>query len=138
MSGKLEIVETSPAALLDEVQRLKDDGWRLLQMHPLTVAEQGGAGTVQLTYSFEKDYVLRNLRFSVPSASEVPSITSIYLAAFLYENEITEMCDVKVTGMAVDFNGTLYKKAVRHPFAKFTVPNPAPKPAPAPAPEKKA
>ncbi|MDD4004411.1 MAG: NADH-quinone oxidoreductase subunit C [Elusimicrobiaceae bacterium] len=139
MSGKIEIIEIDPSALVTEAQKLKDDNWRLLQAHPLTVAAADGPGAVQLTYSFEKDYLLRNLRFSVPAGSSVPSISSVYLAAFLYENEISEMCDVRISGMAVDFNGTLYKKAVRHPFAKFTAPNPpVPQAKPAHAQEKKA
>lgn len=134
-----EIIEINPSALVAEAQKLKDDGWRIVQVHPLNVAHADGSGTVQLTYSFEKNYLLHNLRFTVPVGGEVPSISSVYVAAFLYENEIVEMCDVKITGIAVDFKGTLYKKAVRHPFAKFTVPNPVvPQAKPAPAPEKKA
>ncbi|MFA6583979.1 MAG: NADH-quinone oxidoreductase subunit C [Elusimicrobiaceae bacterium] len=125
MTGSSEIVAVNPENLLKEVQVLKDGGWRLVQMCGRTVAQEGTPNRVELSYSFDNaDYNLKTLRFTVPEGSELPSITQIYLVGFLYENELSEQFNVAIKGIAIDFKGNLYKTAVRHPFAKFTVPVP--------------
>jgi ech hydrogenase subunit D len=48
--------------------------------------------------------------------SRVPSISSIYACAFLYENEMHDLFNIKVEGMKVDFHGNLYNTAVKFAF----------------------
>ena len=49
----------------------------------------------------------RNFRLHLADeALRVPSISSIYWCAFLYENEMHDLFNLKVEGMAVDFKGT--------------------------------
>jgi ech hydrogenase subunit D len=59
----------------------------------------------------------------------VPSISSIYWCAFLYENELHDLFNVQVDGMAVDFHGHLYETAVKFPFGSTKAPIVKPAPA---------
>ncbi|HYG35587.1 MAG TPA: NADH-quinone oxidoreductase subunit C [Clostridia bacterium] len=122
--------------LLAKVQEMRRQNYRLVQIGATRLPEQ-----VELTYSFDQESQLANLRLHLPAAeAKVPSISSIYWCAFLYENEIHDLFGVQVEGMAVDFKGNLYQTAVKFPFGSTKAPaKPAPaqapvKPAPAPAP----
>jgi ech hydrogenase subunit D len=92
---------------------------------------------VELTYSFDRESRLTNLRFQVlAEGARLPSITSIYWCAFLYENELHDLFNVQVDGMAVDFHGHLYETNVKFPFGSTKAPvvKAAPTAAPSPAP----
>jgi ech hydrogenase subunit D len=105
-------------ALLDRVGGLHKAGYRLVQIGATRLPE-----AVELTYSFDRELSLVNLRLQVPAtAARVPSITSIYWGAFLYENELHDLFNVQVDGMAVDFHGHLYETAVKFPFGSTKVP----------------
>lgn len=114
--------------LVAAVTRLKQDGWRLVQISATRLPEH-----VELTYSFDRDLALSNLRLVVPApGARIPSISSVYWCAFLYENEIHDLFDVGVDGLAVDFHGKLYKTTVPFPFAAAPkARRPAPRPIPA-------
>jgi ech hydrogenase subunit D len=98
-------------ALLEKVQSLRRQNFRLVQIEATRLAEQ-----LELTYSFDLENRLVNLRLHVPAAAEMPSITGIYWGAFLYENELHDLFGLHVKGIAVDFQGNLYKTAVKFPF----------------------
>jgi len=120
-------VETLP----DKVKAMKAQGRRLVQISATRLPE-----AVELTYSFDLDSQLANLRLALPADKlQLPSVSSIYLCAVLYENEIHDLFGVQVDGLAIDFKGNFYKTAVKFPFAAPPA-KPAPaKPAPAaPAP----
>ena len=111
---------------------MRKEGYRLVQIGATRLPEH-----VELTYSFDRDLRLANLRLQVPAAeARVPSISSIYWCAFLYENEMHDLFNVQVEGMAVDFHGHLYETAVKFPFGstKAPVAKPAPAAAAAPSP----
>ena len=112
-------------ALLETVGKLRKQGYRLVQIGATRLPEH-----VELTYSFDLESRLTNLRFQVlAEGARLPSISSIYWCAFLYENEIHDLFNVQVDGMAVDFHGHLYETTVKFPFGS-TKP-PVAKPAPA-------
>jgi ech hydrogenase subunit D len=116
-------------ALLDKVRTLRQQGHRLVQISATRLPEQ-----LELTYSFDLECRLTNLRLHVPAAeARVPSISPIYWCAFLYENEMHDLFNIQVNGMAVDFQGNLYKTAVQFPFGS-TKPPVAKPAAPATAP----
>lgn len=128
MTFELISVET----LVERVRALKEQGWRLVQIGATRLPEQ-----IEVTYSFGFHLQLANLRIQVPAAeARVPSISTIFWAAFLYENEIHDLFNLQVDGMAVDFHGTLYKTAVPFAFGATQAPAApsAPSPAVAPAP----
>jgi ech hydrogenase subunit D len=106
---QIEIITVD--TLLDKVRAKHGQGCRLVQMSATRLPDQ-----VELTYSFDLDSRLTNLRLSLPGVDAcVPSISSIYGCAILYENEIHDLFNVKVDGLTVDFHGNFYKMAVKFP-----------------------
>ena len=112
--------------LLDKVKAMKAQGRRLVQISATRLPD-----TVELTYSFDLDSQLANLRLTLPADKpQLPSISSIYLCSILYENEIHDLFGVQVDGIAIDFKGNFYKTAVKFPFASAPVCAAPAKPAP--------
>ncbi len=104
--------------LLARAQALRQSGWRLVQIGATRLPDK-----LELTYSFDRANELANLRFEVHAqGARVPSISSVYWSAFLYENEMHDLFNVQVDGIAVDFQGNLYKTTVKFPFGSTKVP----------------
>jgi len=119
----LELINAD--ALLGRVQELKRLNYRLVQIGATRLPER-----LELTYSFDLDSRLLSLRLHLPAMeARVPSISSIYWCAFLYENEIHDLFNLRVDGLQVDFHGKLYETAIKFPFG--TSKAPAIKPTPA-------
>jgi ech hydrogenase subunit D len=120
----LEVIAVS--ALLERVRALHAGGSRLVQICATALSCQ-----YELTYSFDLDGSLSSLRVQVPGEdARVPSIGSIYGCAFLYENEMHDLFNIKVEGLTVDFHGNLYNTAVKYAFGDTTVPLAKPQPGP--------
>lgn len=83
-----------------EVWKLKQDGYRFVTM---TCCDRGEAHDI--LYHFDKNYQLKHLRVSLPKGTDLPSVSSIFFAALLVENEMKDLLGVKVAGMAIDFGG---------------------------------
>ena len=99
-------------ALPGKAAELMKDGYRLVAVTCTTLAD-----SLELTYSFDKDHSLLNLRVMVPKSDpSVPSITDSYFCAFTYENELQDLFGLKVPGLKLDFGGNFYRKAVPVPF----------------------
>ncbi|MGA2443698.1 MAG: NADH-quinone oxidoreductase subunit C [Tepidisphaeraceae bacterium] len=129
MTGETDIQTITADVLLERVRALRDQGFRLVQIGASRLPE-----SMELIYSFDRENRLANLRLNLPLAQpRVPSINSIYKCVLLYENEIHDLFDVQVDGMAVDFHGNLYKTAIKHPFASIKAPRPNPTTEPKPA-----
>ncbi|MEY8353518.1 NADH-quinone oxidoreductase subunit C [Lachnospiraceae bacterium 54-53] len=125
-SGKKHISQSQgndhliPVGHLDDCQILAGilrcnalyEGYRLVAV---TCTNKEG---LELTYSFDKDYELLNVRIMTDTETELPSISIIYPYSFLYENEIKELFGVRITGITQDFNDTLYKIPVKTPFGR--------------------
>jgi ech hydrogenase subunit D len=132
-----QIFETIPMqSLLERVGELRKQGYRLVQIGATRLPEH-----VELTYSFDRESRLTNLRFQMlAEGARLPSISGIYWCAFLYENELHDLFNVQVDGMAVDFHGHLYETTVKFPFGSTKAPvvrsSPAAPSAPAAAPAK--
>jgi len=124
-SGLEQSFEIIPiGALLDRVGALRRAGYRLVQISATRLPEH-----MELTYSFDRNGQLANLRLQVPAAeARVPSISSIYWCAFLYENEMHDLFNLQVDGMAVDFHGHLYETSVKFPFGSTQAPGARPAP----------
>lgn len=105
------ITSIASEELTGSVENFKNSGYRLVQM--CCTYKDG----LEITYTFEKDNVLNNLRLNITPDTEVESIGGIYSYAFLYENEMKDLFGVKIAHMAVDFKGRLYQTAVDTPFA---------------------
>jgi ech hydrogenase subunit D len=132
----LAVVTTD--TLLAKVLMFQHEGYRLVHISAATLKD-----SLEITYGFDRNLQYQALRVNLPPGpARIPSISRIYWAAFLYENEIHDLYNVEVDGMAVDFKGKLVKTAIPFPFAPKTggvsiatvAPAPAPAAAPAPTP----
>ena len=114
----------TPETLLEKVREKKQQNWRLVQIGATRLPDQ-----FQLTYSFDRQSRLVSLRLHLPANEpHVPSISSIYGCAILYENELYDLFGITAEGLTVDFRGNFYQTAVKFPLGTAKVP--APKPAP--------
>lgn len=104
-------ISIEPAQLIEKVQDFKSEGYRLGQACCTKVAEG-----FELTYSFDKDHVLTNLRLVIPEEVELMSITGIYWAAFIYENEMQDLFGVKFKHMALNYGGHFFKVSQPTPW----------------------
>lgn len=109
MAGEI-LREISASDLLAETLKLKQAGYRMVAI-TCTYKE-----VMELTYSFDLNYDLVNLRILTDTKTELPSIGIIYAYSFLYENEIKELFGVNITGISPDYNDSLYKIPVKTPF----------------------
>jgi len=73
--------------------------------------------TFEMNYSFDKNYEFVNLRFTVQTGEEIPSISLIYWCAFIYENEIHDLFGIPIKNIVLDYGGTLYRTSVKAPFS---------------------
>lgn len=98
--------------LHSEAETLKTDGWRFIQTHAVN-----GKDGIDLYYSFMKDGRIANYRIAgVKGDQAVPSITDLFLAAFVFENEARELFGVDMRDIAIDFDGAMYAPAERAPM----------------------
>jgi ech hydrogenase subunit D len=94
-------VKATPVSQLHAaVWDLKRQGYRLVT---LTCTDLGDAHDV--LYHFDKHYELQHLRVRVPRGESLPSITALFFAAVLVENEIQDLFGLPVTGRVLDFKG---------------------------------
>jgi ech hydrogenase subunit D len=115
-----EVISVSPDNLVGAVAKLKVEGYRFVTLSCM----QGDVNTVVILYHFDKDLVLKHLRVRVPADGPLPSITAVYFAAFLVENEIQDLFGLRFSGLAVDYERTLYLDGGEvkvTPFCKYTV-----------------
>lgn len=112
MKQTSQTIDTLPADdLIHQVHTCHDEGYRLVQ---ISCAREGDA--FELTYSFDRELVLKHLRITATSDTPVPSISRIYLASFVYENEISDLFGIPFTGIAIDYKGTFIRTSIPHPF----------------------
>ncbi|MGL4738134.1 MAG: NADH-quinone oxidoreductase subunit C [Cellulosilyticaceae bacterium] len=97
--------------LLGEVQKLKRANYRLVQISCTTLE-----AVYELYYTFEQSSELKHLLIQCGFDTCVPSITSFYQPAFLYENEIHDLFGIDVAHMSIDYQGSLYQVAEQMPF----------------------
>jgi len=116
------IIAVMPETLVAETRKMRDQGYRLVQICVTRLGEE-----LQLDYSFDLNRNFVNFRFLQPkNGARVPSVSSLYWCAFTYENEISDLFGVQVDGNALDFKGTFYKTAIKHPFIQDTAPTSVP------------
>jgi ech hydrogenase subunit D len=111
--------EIEPGRLLAEVDAFRSSGWRIVQI--LCVSSAGGC---ELTYSFGLALEMRSLRFFAAAETAVPSVTALYPAAFLYENEIRDLFGVRIERIGADWLGKMFDVAGDRPFSKVKIAGP--------------
>lgn len=107
-----QIIEIQVPELLERVKAMQAKGARLVQICCTKLPDK-----LELQYSFDQDFEYTSFRITLAGVSEpIPSISGIYLAAFLYENEIHDLFGIQITGIAVDYQGKFYKTATPRAF----------------------
>jgi len=105
------IVPITSSELIEKISDLKADGYRLAQVCCTKVS----AG-FEILYSLDKDNYLLNLKLTIPEEEEIMSITGIYWAAFIYENEMQDLFGVKIKHMALNYGGHFFKVSEPTPW----------------------
>lgn len=113
-----EVIPVRPDTLVGEVARLKAEGYRFVTISSAVADAQA----IDILYHFDMNLTLKHLRLTVAKDSSVPSITAVYPAAFLVENEIQDLFGIAFEGLAVDYKRTLYleEEVKVTPFCRYT------------------
>ena len=114
---KKEIIQVAAADLLVRAAQYKKDGYRMVQILCTRIPEG-----YELTYSFDKDCVMENLRVVVPLDGSVMSVTSQFWYAFVWENEIHDLFGLNVAFIApeVDYGGKFFQLAKPMPWHEMS------------------
>ncbi len=103
MRDRIETVSIGPAVLKRYVKEAATEGCRLVQIH----ANRTPDG-YQLIYSLAFGYRLTNLEMYISEDTQVESISGIYPAAQLYEQEMVELFGVQIIHIPEDPRVKLY------------------------------
>jgi ech hydrogenase subunit D len=124
MSMREEVIPVAPAALVGEAAKLKVQGYRFVTLSCTELDER----TLDILYHFDKGLALKHLRLTTAKTDAVPSISPVYFAALLVENEVQDFFGLTFEGLIVDFKGTLYleEEAIRTPYCRFSLRTAAP------------
>jgi ech hydrogenase subunit D len=107
-----DIIAIEVSDLLSSVSDMKSTGYRLGQ----ACASKTGEG-LEVLYSFEKDETLKNLKVTIKDKPlELQSISNIYWAAFIYENEMHDLFGITFMNLALDYGGHFFKVSSETPW----------------------
>jgi ech hydrogenase subunit D len=100
-------------------QKMWDEGMRLVTLTAVDL----GDGKLDLLYHFDRDLAMSHYRLTTPVQEPVPSISGVYFAALLVENEIKDQFGADFSGLALDFGGRLYleDEVKSAPFCKLSI-----------------
>lgn len=95
--------------LIDTCKERKTEGYRLAQLCPKLERDD----SITLIYTFVKESEMINYKVSgiKKGVTEVPSVTELFIAAFVFENEAHDLFGVNVVGNFIDFQGKFYSFA---------------------------
>ena len=76
--------------------------------------------TFELTYSFSDDAAraMTHLRVVVTQGQSVPSVSSLFPVAFMFENEMHDLFGIAIEGISIDFKGGFYHLHYPTPMAQ--------------------
>lgn len=101
--------------LFETISGFKECDYRFVQICATTLEDSCG-----LLYTFiapdAANGCLTGLVVNVPDGMPVPSITELYPAAFVFENETHDLFGVDIYGINLDFQGEFYKVAQKFPM----------------------
>lgn len=113
MSDQQNYISVTPSEIIEKAGEFANNGYRLIQMACTKTSSE-----MDVIYSFEtQDLKCEHLKMAVNVGDTIPSISGVFFAAFLYENEIHDLYGVNYSDMIVDFNGTFYETSVKHAFS---------------------
>lgn len=113
-----DVQPTRPVSVGDLAAAVEAMAARHLRFVTATCLDMGE--TFDIYYHFADGVKLDNLLVTIPREAELPSITAVYLGAFLVENEMKELFGINVVDIAIDYKGRLFMTELDqpHPMAK--------------------
>lgn len=117
MQGTIKAIK--PNYLLGTCAWMKAEGYRFVTM----TCSSLGPDDLDVLYHFDRNFELSHLRVGIARDGQLPSISGVFRAAFLVENEIQDLFGVRFAGLALDYHQTLYleTEVVCAPFCQYTV-----------------
>lgn len=112
-SFKSTVVTIAPAELHDRAAVYKAQGWHYVNT---SATASKGSDTLELMVTFAKGAVLENLVMQVLTGEHVTSISDLFFAAFVFENETHDLFGINFDGLAIDFKGTFYQLSLNQPM----------------------
>ena len=102
-----------------EARKMWDENYRLVTMTAVDLKNE----SFDILYHFDRDLELKHYRLTVPKETAIPSISPIYFAALLIENEIKDHFGANFDGLILDFGGHLYleDEVQSAPFCRFSI-----------------
>ena len=99
-----ETITVSAERLLGESAKVKAEGYRFVTLSCVALYEDH----FEIIYHFDKDLRLKHFRLIFTGGEPLPSISAVYFAAFLVENEIQDLFGIRFRELAVDYHHSLY------------------------------
>lgn len=95
--------------LVDTAKEYKEQGYQLAQMMPILKEDD----TIWLYYTFikENEVINRRIEGVIKGETEIPSLTPLFIAVFVNENEAHDLFGVNIVGNLIDFQGAFYRFA---------------------------
>lgn len=98
------VVSVTPETLLNETAKIKFTGCRLITLSCVEL----NATDIEILYHFDREFQLMHFRLSISRDTVAPSISHIFPAAFLAENEIQDLFNITFSNLSIDFKRTLF------------------------------
>jgi ech hydrogenase subunit D len=113
------VIPVTIQTLVGDAAKAKAEGCRFVTLSCLEVDENN----LEILYHFDRNLRLKHLRLRASKGSTVPSISPVYFAATLVENEIQDLFGIRFEGLAIDYQGTFYleEEAKKTPFCRFSI-----------------
>lgn len=107
MSVKQDFRPLALDQLIDTCKEYKEKGYRLDQLLPKLERDD----TITLIYTFVMGEEIVNFKIGgiIKNETVVPSVTELFIAAFVFENEAHELYGVNIEGNVLGFKGNFYK-----------------------------
>jgi ech hydrogenase subunit D len=104
--------------LVGEVAKIRVQGYRFVTLSCIERDEDN----FDIFYHFDKNLRLMHFKLSIARGLAVPSISPVFFAAFLVENEIQDLFNITFDGLVVDYERTLYlePEIQATPFCRYT------------------
>lgn len=115
----LETIDISLDEIRPIAQKMLDEGWRFVTVSAVDLKDDN----MEILYHYDKDLVMKHYRAKFLRGTPVPSISDIFFAALLVENENRDLFGLDYEGLILDFNKTLYlddAETINAPFCKVT------------------
>ena len=97
--------DVTMGALVSSVEAMKEKGARFITI----TAKDINDTEIEVIYHFEVDHHVENIHLITKKTESIQSITSVYMVAFIAENEAQDLFKLKFSDLAVDLGGKMLK-----------------------------